>query len=671
MYRIYANETMICSSKAESTAVLDPVIELEVNSAGTFSFILPPTHPYYDLIQRKTTLVKVYRDEEEEPLFEGICAEESTDFFKQKHITCEGELTFLNDSTLRPSRKQGMTSRELLEAYIAEHNSLVESMKRFTVGQVTAKDSNDSISCYTNYNSTMTEIKEDLIDDIGGYLRVRHENGIRYLDYLKESPRTNNQVIRLGQNLLDLSTNLNSDELATVIIPLGTTLETQTIAGLDERLTIKTANADAYHPSGADYVYSSSAVENYGWIEKVVEWDNVTTVSALLSKGEKYLQDIQFENLVITVKAIDLGLTDDYFQKFKLLDMVRVVSEPHGLDRYFMLSKLSIHLNNPENDSITLGIEEPKSLSAKTQSANEKIKRDIEKLPTNAMVQAAINNATALITGAEGGYVVLEHNANGQPTEIKIQNALENPTKIWRWNQNGIGYSNNGGQSYGLAMTMDGAIVADYITSGTMVADRVKGGTLELGGNSIAANGNITVKDVNGNVIGKWDRDGLDVKKGSLKGASLELGGANNANGTITIKNASGSVIGTWTNAGLSVIGGSITGATISGGQIDQTSDSGGYLQMKKGKITGGKAGENVATINWVDSVAGNYVLSVQSDHEFLINAERVLVGTNSHGVWDTHNNTALFDLPTYINDDGTVEHWQTGCQFIHGMLID
>ena len=159
----------------------------------------------------------------------------------------------------------------------------------------------------------------------------------------------------------------------------------------------------------------------------------------MLTKAEKYLQDIQFENLVITASAIDLGLTDEYFQKFKLLDMIRVVSEPHGLDRYFMLTKMTIHLNNPENDSITLGIEEPKSLSAKSQSANEKIMRQIEQLPTTSMMRDAINNATALITGAEGGYVVLEHNANGQPTEIKIQNALNNPTKIWRWNQNGIG----------------------------------------------------------------------------------------------------------------------------------------------------------------------------------------------------------------------------------------
>lgn len=540
MYRILADGQLFCSSKIEELAVINPVIDMEVNKAGTFKFIVPPTHPYYDNIERKMTLIDVYRDDETEPLFEGICASVEVDFFKQKSITCEGELTFLNDSTLRPSHKVGLTSRHLLEAYINEHNSLVEAQKRFTVGQVTARDTNDYITCFTNYQSTMTEIKEDLVDDIGGFLRTRHVNGVRYLDYLAESPRTSNQVIRLGENLLDLVQSIDTEDLATVIIPLGATLDTQTIEGLDERLTIKTAPTDSMHPSGKDYVYSSDAVNSFGWIEKVVEWDDVTTVSALVEKGKKYLQETQWENLVITASAIDLGLTSDEFNKFRLLDTIRVVSTPHGLDRYFMLSKITINLNNPENDSITLGIEQAnKTLSAKSKSVNEQILRDIEQKPSSNQMRAAIDNATALLTGAEGGYVVIERNAQGQPIEIKIQDALNNPTKIWRWNQNGFGYSNDGGQTYGLAMTMDGSIVASYITSGTMTADRIRGGELIAGGSGLGANGQITIKDsLNRNIItintygmtlydengqGKaWlDHDGLTISGGTIRASDI------------------------------------------------------------------------------------------------------------------------------------------------------
>lgn len=537
MYRVFYNNTLIADSRIEDLAIINPVVSLKVNCAGTFTFTMPSNHPYYDLIQKKVGLIKVFRDEEQ--IFEGDCVRTTVDFFKQKKFECEGDLAFLNDTFLRPGRVEDLTSRQLLERYIASHNALVSEEKRFTVGQVTAHDSNDSISCYTNYNSTMTEIKEDLIDDIGGFLRVRHENNIRYLDYLASSPRTNSQIIRLGENLIDLSVGLDTEELATVIIPLGETLDTQSIPGLDERLTIKTAAADSMHPAGTDYVYSQAAVSSFGWIEKVVEWNDVTEVSNLLSKGKKYLQETQFENLVIKAKAIDLGITSEELQKFRLLDMIRIVSEPHGLDRYFMLSELNINLNNPEQDTVTLGIEEFNSLTAKSASANEKILKDIEQLPTSNQVKSAIDNATALITGAEGGYVVIERNAQGQPIEIKIQDALNNPTKIWRWNQNGFGYSNDGGQTYGLAMTMDGSIVANYITSGTMTADRVRGGELIAGGSGLGANGKITIKDSsNRNIItintygmtlydengqGKaWlDHSGLIISGGTIRASDI------------------------------------------------------------------------------------------------------------------------------------------------------
>lgn len=517
MYKIYVDGSLFCSSEIEDLAIVNPEINQEVNKAGTFTFTLPPTHPYYDTIKKRTSLIDVYRDDDTEPLFEGVCIDSTIDFWKQKKLTCEGELTFLNDSKLRPQKYQDKTVRQLLESYISQHNAQTEAMKHFTVGQVTVSDSNNSIYCFTNYNSTMQEIKEDLVDDYGGFLRCRHESGTRYLDYLAESPRTNNQVIRIGENLLDLSQNIDTEEIATVIIPLGQTLDTESIEGLEERLTIKTAAADDEHPAGADYVYSADAVENFGYIEKVVTWDDVTTVAALLAKGKAYLSDIQFENLVIQAKAIDLGLTSSEFNKFKLLDMVRVVSAPHGLDRYFLLSKLQIHLNNPENDTITLGISESLSLTAKSQSANIEVMQRIEQLPTSNMVQSAIDNATALITGADGGYVVITRNSDGQPTEIKIQDALNNPTKIWRWNQNGFGYSNDGGQTYGTAITMNGAIVADYITSGTMYADRIKGGTLKLGGSN-NTDGILQVVNASNQELGRWDKDGIRLLSGTVGG---------------------------------------------------------------------------------------------------------------------------------------------------------
>lgn len=493
MYTIYVNNELFCKSSIEDLAVINPVITQEANKAGTFSFTIPPNHPKYSLIRKRLDLIEVYRDDE--LLFEGVCTEDGTDFFNQRRIECEGSLTFLNDSTLRPAHRQGLTVRQLLAAYISEHNAAVEAMKQFTVGIVTVTDPNDYITCYTNYNSTMTEIKEDLVDDLGGYLRVRKQNGTRYLDYLAESPRQNEQEIKLGSNLLDFSKTHDMAEVATVLIPLGAKLAESSIEGLDERLTVETAAADTMHPSGADYVESTGAIATYGRIEKVVTWDDVTTASNLLAKGEAYLQDVQFENLVLEVKAFDLGLTDSEFQKFRLLDTVRVVSAPHGLNREFVITQMTINLNAPQSDSITLGKTVKMSMSAKSTKASAEIKKLADGIVNRAMMQDAIDNATALITGADGGYVIIEKNADGQPVEIKIQNALNNPSKIWRWNVNGLGYSNDGGQTYGLAMTMDGSIVADYITTGKLRSIEIDNGdgdfTVDEDGNMTAQSGTI------------------------------------------------------------------------------------------------------------------------------------------------------------------------------------
>lgn len=506
MYKVLCDGVTICDSRVDELALINPVVKLEENKAGSFTFMLPPAHPKYDVIKKRTSLIQVYQDEE--LIFSGICIEEKKTFYKQKTITCEGELTFFNDSVQRPRRYQGMTVRGLLEAYVANHNAQVEDSKRFTVGQVTVTDPNDYIYCYTNMETTMQALKEDLVDDLGGFFRIRHEGGVRYLDYLADSPNTNSQIIKIGKNLMDFTVNTDSSEIATAIIPLGCKLEESPVEGLEVRLTIESVN------NGVDYVYNQDAVNTYGWIYKTVVWDNVTTAAALKSKGEKYLSDIQFENMVIEAKAIDLNLTDKQIEQFKLSDQIRVVSAPHGLDRYFRLTKMTINLNNPEKNTITLGKDERLSLSAKTNQANQDIKKTIESIvPASKILSQAVANATQLIQTATNGYVTTVMNEDGTPKELLIMdtNSIETATKVWRWNINGLGYSNKGYNGpYTLAMTMDGSFVADFIKSGTMYADRIKGGTLKLGGEN-NENGIMVVLDENRNIVGKWFNKGLNI----------------------------------------------------------------------------------------------------------------------------------------------------------------
>ena len=480
MYTVRLDDKKIYDARIDDLTLIEPAIELEENNAGSFSFTIQNNHPSYDDIKRRKSIIKVYEDDE--IIFAGMVYEIEEDFYKNKKVYCEGELSYLNDTIQRPAEYHDMTVRGLLETYIENHNAQVEPEKQFKLGMVTVKDPNDSIYCYTNMETTLSCIKDDLLDDFGGILRVRYMNNEKYIDYITEDDvRTNQQVIRLGENLINYTSNISSLDIATAIIPLGKRLEESPIESLDMRLDIKSVN------NNLDYVSDSIAVSNFGWIYKTVVWDDVTDANILKSKGEKYLTDSQFDNLIIEATALDMHLIDNNEMSIRLSDKIRIISKPHGLkDKYFRLTKQTINLNNPENNTITLGKEEHISLSAKTVQANNDILKAMEKItPASTILKQAKKNASALINGnGENGYVVLHENEKGVVYEILVMDTpdINTATKIWRWNQNGLGYANskdaNGNWEFGLAMTIDGQIVADYITTGTMNCDRLKGGMI-------------------------------------------------------------------------------------------------------------------------------------------------------------------------------------------------
>ena len=492
MYRVLCDNALVCDSRIEELALINPVVKLEENKAGSFSFKIPPAHPFYDSIQKRKSIVQVYQDDD--LLFSGICIEENKDFYKQKTVKCEGELTFFNDSIQRPAKLQKVTVRGALETYVANHNAQVDESKRFKVGQVTVTSPDLYIDCFTNMESTMKALKK-LTDTLGGYIRIRHTNGIRYVDYLADSPNTNEQTIKIGKNLMDFTTNIDSSDIATAIIPLGCKLEESPIDGLEIRLTISDAN------NGVDYIYNQEAVDAYGWIFKTVEWDSITTASELKAKGEQYLSDIQFEKMVIQAKAVDLHLTNKEVEGFKILDQIRVVSAPHGLNRYFRLTQMTINLNAPEKNTITLGKEERLSISAKSNQANEEIKRAIESIvPPDAMLQQAIENATQLIQNATNGFITTVMNEDGSPRELLVMdtNDIDTATKVWRWNVNGLGYSSTGyNGNYALALTMDGHFVANAITvDGLEVGKNVKmGANATISWDNVTGTPNVATKE--------------------------------------------------------------------------------------------------------------------------------------------------------------------------------
>lgn len=347
MYRVYCDGLPIYNSKLDSLKIFSPSVELEVNKTGSFDFTLYPDHPYYSHIRKMRSIVTVYQDNY--LLFRGRVLDEEIGFHNERRVTCEGELAFLLDSIQRPYDYTG-TIEGFLNLLIDSHNSQVEEAKWFTVGNVTVTDPNDYIvRSNIEYTPIWDELQKKLIDLLGGYIVVRHEGYINYLDYLQDFTLLSPQKIRFGQNLLDMKRIVKGEDIATALIPLGAKLKDAEEKDTDERLTIASVN------NGVDYIVDNSAAAQYGLIVKTQVWDDVTIASNLLEKGRAYLSGIVKLSESVELTAADLATVDTSFSSFHLGTYVDVVSVPHGIDQNFLVRKLSVNLLDPAANKLTLG----------------------------------------------------------------------------------------------------------------------------------------------------------------------------------------------------------------------------------------------------------------------------------------------------------------------------
>ena len=118
--------------------------------------------------------------------------------------------------------------------------------------------------------------------------------------------------------------------------------------------------------------------------------------------------------------------------------------------------------------SIELGTVKTSFSSVIEASTTASIKKLV---PTKSYIDTAVATATDKIAGALGGYVVIQRNANGEPTEILIMDTddIETAVNVLRINMAGIGFSSDGyAGPYSSAWTLDGSFVADFITTGSL-----------------------------------------------------------------------------------------------------------------------------------------------------------------------------------------------------------
>ena len=387
MYQILCDGKILYDPRDEELIVNNPRCKLEVNTVGEASFSIFATHKHYNAMQKLRSVFEILQDDH--PIFRGRMTDDTRDFDNIKAVDLEGVMGFFNDSIIRPftfpddflEDADYIASENKVDFFLGwlinQHNSQVQPFQQFKKGNVTVVDPNNYISRSSEEHSKTWEVlKTKLFDSaLGGYLCIRYEEDGNYIDYLKDFQQTNLQKIEFGKNLLDLISESDASETYSAILPLGKkkneiSTESDTESGTESdsedadtsRLTIEELGdgnlTDDIVKSG-DTIYSKSAVEKYGFIYapiSVSTWDDVTEAENLQTKAMELLIDKGMKlSSTITAKAIDLHLSDEEVEAFRIYKHIDVKSIPHGHEGVFRLTKLEIDIQNPQNTVITLG----------------------------------------------------------------------------------------------------------------------------------------------------------------------------------------------------------------------------------------------------------------------------------------------------------------------------
>ena len=286
-------------------------------------------------------------------------------------------------------------------------------------------------------------------------------------------------VIEYGKNLTDLEHDDENSDVYTDLLPYAV------ITAEDGTETVVTLSEVLLPITDTTLVQRKTLIRDF---TDYFDEDTLPTEDGLRAYATKYLESnpLGVPTPTLTVAFEPLWKQPDYAAVLERVSLCDTVTIRHSLLGITAKAKVITTVYDTLAEkyiSITLGSAKANLLTAVSdaEAAAEEAAAKVDRFPV--LMNAAIQNATGLITGQTGGYVVIHTDSDsGQPYELLILDApsIEEAVNVWRWNVGGLGFSSNGYNGpYETAITADGQIVADFITTGTLVANIIKAGVLQ------------------------------------------------------------------------------------------------------------------------------------------------------------------------------------------------
>lgn len=487
MYNVYADNTMINDPSASSENALTGTITKAVNGIDSFLFRMYSNNAGWDKLQCLKTHIHVSDViTGDSDTFHGriltISPVQESSGLIYKDVQCEGELSYLQDSTqfYHNLRAQMYV---ILSAMLNDHNAQVDDDKKIYLGQCIA---NISVDYEWGYGKTWETLQDLLAQEgVGGEIRLRYEDGTRYLDYTNETfSGGSDTVIEAGVNLISLTQTIDPTAMITDLYAYGART-----GNTEQRVALPNVIYDEDRRTLAGGIVAGTVI-----------FDNITDVSALETAAQAYFDAMRPIRKQYKITAADLSLIDHDFEEFKLGYQYKSRNPLIGVDEVVRLIGIQIKIEDRTKNALTFG-DKFDTLTTMTSKKSKEIKLQLDKQPE--LIQAVVEHQSEIIRGVEGGYRYDRLDSNGKPLETIYMNSsdVDTATQALRINQNGIGFwKKPEGSSdtpltgnYDYAWTIDGLLNTAYLTAQTITGLKFNNGN---GTFEVNSNGNVTAKSI-------------------------------------------------------------------------------------------------------------------------------------------------------------------------------
>lgn len=370
------------------------------------------------------------------------------------------------------------TAGSAAEVFVNLPNHLVEQ-NPFTFSTTKTTTANFKLTRPASLGKVLGGMEGSILDVFGG----EYEFDKYEIKLLTRRGRDSGVTLRYGKNITDIEQSEDFGSIITGVVPYWEGMD-GTVVKLPENV-IEGQYADTYS-------FRRTIVKDFS-----ESFDEQPTVAQLRAAATDYVanNNISLPTLNLKVSFEHLAQYTGYenlqlLETLNLGDTVSIYYEPLGISAIARIVKTNYDCLNEKYVSVQIG-----SVKSDLEQVMSRTTKDVAQVKESvtqtipSLIDTAVEHATDLITGVDGGYYIVNKDANGHPYETLWMDTDDKATATYviRINENGIGFSKTGYNGpYTNAWTIDGQFVADFITAGTLNANIIRAGIITdaLGKNS-------------------------------------------------------------------------------------------------------------------------------------------------------------------------------------------